>query len=165
MASAAAQKQQEKNKQVVRHFFELLDRHDTERMGQLLVSSTNYSFQPSGMPHMDWNEHKQLLAAFTRAFPDINHNIEDMVAEGDKVAVRFNVTGTHKGEFQGIPPTGRNLSLDEMAFITIIDGKITEGWITSDTMSFMQQIGAVPADADAHASGSSSSKNNNQSGG
>jgi predicted ester cyclase len=78
-----------------------------------------------------------------------------------KVAVRLNVTGTHKGEFQGIPPTGRNLSLDEMAFLTISDGKITEGWITSDTMSFMQQIGAVPADADARASGGSSSKNNN----
>jgi predicted ester cyclase len=67
-----------------------------------------------------------------------------MVAEGDKVAVRLNVTGTHKGEFQGLPPSGRKLSLDEMAFLTIIDGRITEGWITSDTMSFMQQIGAIP---------------------
>ena len=163
--ASAAQKQQEKNKQVVRQFYELLDRHDMERMGLLLVSSTNYSFHSSGMPHMDWNEHKQLLIAVTRAFPDINHKIEDIVAEGDKVAVRLNVTGTHKGEFQGIPPTDKNLSLDEMAFLTIIDGKITEGWITSDTMSFMQQIGVVPADADAHASSSSSSKNNNQSGG
>jgi hypothetical protein len=67
-----------------------------------------------------------------------------MVAEGDKVAVRLNVTGTHKGKFQGIPPSGRKLSLDEMAFLTIIDGRITEGWIISDTMSFMQQIGATP---------------------
>src|SRR5919108_583939 len=119
MASAAAQKQQEKNKQVVRQFYELLDRHDMERMGQLLVSNTNYSFQSSGMPHMDWNEYKQLLIAVTRAFPDINHNIKDIVAEGDKVAVHLNVTGTHKGEFQGIPPTDKNLSLDEMAFLTI----------------------------------------------
>jgi steroid delta-isomerase-like uncharacterized protein len=163
--ASAAQKQQEKNKQVVRQFYELLDRHDLKRMEQLLVSSTNYFFQPSGMPPMDWNGHKQLLAEVTRAFPDLNHNIEDMIAEGDKVAVRLNVTGTHKGEFQGIPPTGKNLSLDEMAFLTIIDGKITEGWITSDTMSFMQQIEAVPADADARASGGSSSRNANQSGG
>ena len=77
-----------------------------------------------------------------------------MVAEGDKVAVRLNVTGTHKGEFQGIPPSGRKLSLDEMAFLTIIDGRITEGWITSDTLNFMQQIGATPTTS--HAIGTNS---------
>ena len=145
--ASAPQKQQEENKQVIRQFFELLDRHDTERMGQLLIASTNYSFHPSGLPSMDWNAHKQLLAIVIRAFPDLCHNIIDLVAEGNKVAVRMNVTGTHKGEFQGIPPSGRSVSLDEMAFVTIMDGKITEGRIISDTMSFMQQIGAVPTDA------------------
>jgi steroid delta-isomerase-like uncharacterized protein len=119
-------------------------------MEQLLISSSNYSFQPSGRPAMDWNTHKQLLAIVTKAFPDICHNIKDMVVEGDKVAVRMNVIGTHKSEFQGIPPSGKSVSLDEMAFITITGGKITEGWIISDTMSFMQQIGAVPTDAYAH---------------
>jgi steroid delta-isomerase-like uncharacterized protein len=109
------------------------------------------------MTPIDWNGHKQLLALITRAFPDLHHNIKDMVAEGDKVAVRLNVTGTHKGEFQGIPPSGRKLSLDEMAFLTIIDGRITEGWITSDTMSFMQQIGAIPT-TDAHATSSTASR-------
>jgi steroid delta-isomerase-like uncharacterized protein len=145
----ASSKQEDINKQVVRLFFELLGRHDTERMEQLLVSSTQYSFHPSGMPPLDWNAHKQLLAAITRGFPDLHHNIKDMVAEGDTVAVRLNVTGTHKGEFQGITPSGKKLSLDEMAFLTIIDGRITEGWITSDTMSFMQQIGAIPTTSSA----------------
>jgi predicted ester cyclase len=74
-----------------------------------------------------------------------------------KVAVRLNVTGTHKGEFQGIPPSGRKLSLDEMAFLTIIDGRITEGWIISDTMSFMQQIGAIPT-TDAHVTSRTTSR-------
>ena len=153
---ASSSKQGEINKQVVRQFFELLDRQDTERMEQLLLSSTQYSFHPSGMPDMDWNAHKQLLAAITRAFPDLHHDVKDIVAEGDKVAVRLNVTGTHKSEFQGIPPSGWKLSLDEMAFLTIIDGRITEGWITSDTMSFMQQIGAIPTDA--HATSSTASR-------
>jgi steroid delta-isomerase-like uncharacterized protein len=153
MASSSS-KQEEINKRIVSQFFELLGRHDTERMEQLVVSSTQYSFHPSGMPPLDWNAHKQLLAAITRAFPDLHHNIKDMVAEGDKVAVRINVTGTHKGEFQGIPPSGRKLSLDEMAFLTIIDGRITEGWITSDTLNFMQQIGATPATS--HAIGTNS---------
>jgi steroid delta-isomerase-like uncharacterized protein len=142
--TSSSSKQEEINKRIVSQFFELLGRYDIERMEQLLVSSTQYSFHPSGMADMDWNAHKQLLATITRAFPDLHHNIKDMVAEGDKVAVRLNVTGTHKGEFQGIQPSGKKLSLDEMAFLTIIDGRITEGWITSDTMSFMQQIGAIP---------------------
>ena len=136
-------KQEEANKQVARQFFELLGRNDIGRMEQLLVSSAHYCFQPSGMQPMDWNGHKQLLDTIMKAFPDLHHDIKDMVAEGDKVAVRLNVTGTHKGEFQGKPPTGRKLSLDEMAFLTIIDGRITEGWVTSDTLSLMQQIGAI----------------------
>jgi steroid delta-isomerase-like uncharacterized protein len=141
---SSSSKQEEQNKQVVRQFFELLDLHDTDRIGQLLVSNTNYSFHIGGMPSpVDWNEHKRLLIGVNNAFPDLNHEIVDLVAERDKVAVRLNVTGTHKGEFQGIPPTGKKLSLDEMGFITIIDGKITEGWISADTMRLMQQIGGI----------------------
>jgi predicted ester cyclase len=67
------------------------------------------------------------------------------VAEDDKVAVRFDVTATHKGEFQGIPPTGKEVSFSGMAFLTVIDGKISEEWATADMMGLMQQIGAIPA--------------------
>jgi ketosteroid isomerase-like protein len=95
--TSSSSEQEEINKRVVRQFFELIGQDDTERMEQLLVSRTNYSFHPSGMPApMDWNRHKQLLAAVTRAFPDIHHEIKDIVAEVDKVAVRLNVTGSYK---------------------------------------------------------------------
>jgi steroid delta-isomerase-like uncharacterized protein len=148
---ASFESQEHENKQIVRQFFELLDRHDTERMGDLLVSNTNYSFHLAGMPSpVDWNEHKRLLAGVINAFPDLHHDIVDMVAERDKVAVRLNVTGTHKGEFQGILPTGKKLSLHEMGFITILDGKIIEGWISSDTMRLMQQIGGLPPSPPPH---------------
>jgi steroid delta-isomerase-like uncharacterized protein len=155
---ASSSKQEETNKQLVRQFFELLDRHNTDRIGQLLVSSTTCTFHVGGMPPVDWNEHKRLLAGVTNAFPDLYHEIEDMVAERDKVAVRLNVTGTHKGEFQGMPPTGKKLSLDEMGFITIIDGKITEMWISADTMRLMQQIGAIPPPSPANTSSSSTAR-------
>ncbi|HKG71546.1 MAG TPA: ester cyclase [Nitrososphaeraceae archaeon] len=156
MASFAAQEQE--NKQIVRQFFELLDRHDTERIGQLLVSNTHYSFHIGGMPSpVDWIEHKRLLAGVNNAFPDLHHEIVDMVAEGDKVAIRLSVNGTHKEEFQGIPPTGKKLSLDEMGFITIIDGKITEGWISADTMRLKQQLGALPPSSPANTSSSTPS--------
>ncbi len=108
MRSSSAQ-EEEQNKQVVRQFFELLDRHDTESMGQLLISSTNYSFHIGGMPSpVDWNEHKRLLTGVNSAFPDLHHEIVDMVAEGDKVAIRLSVTGTHKGDFKAYRRLVRN---------------------------------------------------------
>jgi steroid delta-isomerase-like uncharacterized protein len=136
---------QEQNKQVVRQFFEAFDRHDTERIEQL-VSSTNYSFHSLGMPPMDWNGHKQFIIDITNAFPDIHHDIVDLVAEGeDKVAVRFYATATHKGEFQSIPPTSKKVSFGGMNFFTIIDGKVAEEWVIVDMMGLMQQVGAIPA--------------------
>src|SRR3712207_3842257 len=109
-----------------------------------LVSSTNYALHFSGMPPADWNGTKQFSAAFYSAFPDLRHEIVDMVAEGDKVAVRLNVTGTHKGELQGIPPTNKKVTFDAMDFITLVDGKVAEEWLTADIMGLMQQIGAIP---------------------
>jgi steroid delta-isomerase-like uncharacterized protein len=150
MGSSSAQEQ--KNKQVVRQFFEAFDRHDTERMDQL-VSSTNYSFHFLGMPPMDWNGHKQFIVTVTNAFPDVHHDIVDMVAEGeDKVAIRVINTGTHKGEFQGIPPTDKKVSFGGMQFLAIINGKITEIWGSEDMMGLMQQIGAIPAETHAGSS-------------
>jgi steroid delta-isomerase-like uncharacterized protein len=142
---ASAQEQQ-RNKQVVRQLFEATDKHDTERMGQL-ISSTNYLFHFPGMPPMDWNTTKQFSTALVSSFPDLRHEIVDMVAEGDKVAVRLSVTGTHKGELQGIPPTGKKVTFDAMDFITLIEGKVSEEWLNADIMGLMQQIGAIPGES------------------
>jgi steroid delta-isomerase-like uncharacterized protein len=144
VSSSPSREVEQNNKQVVSQFFEALNRQDTESMDQL-VSSTNYSLHFSGMPPMDWNANKkEFLAPFNKAFPDLTRDIVDMVAEGDKVAVSINVTGTYKGEFQGIPPTGKHVSFTAMDILTIIDGKITEEWTTADMMGLMQQIGAIP---------------------
>ena len=143
--ASSLQEQQQKNKRVVRQFFEAFDRHDVESMEQL-VSTANYSLHFSGMPTMDWTGHKQLISTITSAFPDIHHEIEDVVAEGpDKVAIRMNVIGTHKGEFLGIPQSGKKGSISSMDFFTIIDGKFVEHWVNADMMGLMQQIGAIPA--------------------
>ncbi|MDQ4100680.1 MAG: ester cyclase [Thermoproteota archaeon] len=134
----------EQNKRLVRQFFEALDKHLTDKMDQL-VSSTDYSLHFCGMPPLDWTANKrEFLAPFNKAFPDLTRNIVDMVAEGDKVAVSINVTGTYKGEFQGIPATGKQVSFTAMDILTIKEGKITEEWATADMMGLMQQIGAIP---------------------
>lgn len=142
--TSSAEQEQQRSKQIVCQLFEASNQQDIEKIAKL-VSITNYSFHFSGMPPMDWNGHIQLFTAFNNAFSDLHRNIEDIVAEGGgKVAVRFTITGTHKGELQGIPPSGKRVSFYAMDFLTIIDGKITEEWVTADVMGLMQQIGAIP---------------------
>jgi steroid delta-isomerase-like uncharacterized protein len=135
---------EEQNKQLIRQYFEAYDQQDTERIGQL-VARSNYSFHNSGMPPMDWNGTKQFYNEAWSAFPDLHHEIFDILAEGDKVAVRYNIIGTHKGELQSIPPTGKEVSFGAMDFITLMDGKVAEEWEIADTIGLMQQIGATPA--------------------
>lgn len=78
------------------------------------------------------------------ASPDSHFTIDDMVAEGDKVAVRFTFTGTHTGEAGGIPPTNKKLVFWAINIYKIIDGKVVEGWERADTLGIMQQMGVVP---------------------
>ena len=135
---------EEKNKQVAHQFYDAFNRHDPEGMSHLVSSNASYTFHFAGMPATDWKARKQFVTNVVKAFPDIDHHILDIVAEGDKVALRFNITGTHKGQFQDIPATGKKISVGCMNFLTIIDGKIIEEWSNSDMMGLMQQIGAIP---------------------
>jgi len=78
------------------------------------------------------------------AFPDCQITVKDMVAEGDKVAIRFEFSGTHQGEFMGIPATGNQFSITGMALARISGGKLAEWWENADVMGMMQQLGVVP---------------------
>jgi predicted ester cyclase len=75
---------------------------------------------------VDLDGHTQFAAAFYAAFPDLNHIIEDTVADDDKVAVRVRLEGTHRGEFMGVPPTGKHVTLEFIAMLQIKDGKVVE---------------------------------------
>lgn len=87
---------------------------------------------------------KMFFAAFRLAFPDIRASVDDLIAEGDKVVVRGTWTGTHLGEFMGIPATGNAVNFGVMDEFRISGGKIKEHWGLMDAMSLMQQIGAMP---------------------
>ena len=95
----------EQNKQLIRQVFEFYNKRDMEKVEKLY--SSKHIFHFPGVPPMDWNSHKQFIVGLSKAFPDLHFQIEDIVAEGDKVAYRLTVSGTHKGEFQGIPPTNK----------------------------------------------------------
>ncbi|HOG46203.1 MAG TPA: ester cyclase [Anaerolineae bacterium] len=81
---------------------------------------------------------------FRSAFPDLHVNIEEMVAEGDKVAMRSTIRGTQKGEFMGISPTGMQVSWQAMAIFRVASGKILERWSSQDHLGLLQQLGAIP---------------------
>ena len=88
---------------------------------------------------------KQLFARLHRAFPDLRITIEDLIAEDDKVVVRDTVTGTHRGEYMGLPPTGRSVAYDEIFVCRFADGRIAETWGVVDVLAQMRQLGALPA--------------------
>ena len=80
------------------------------------------------------------------AFPDSHHTIEDLIAEGDKVVTRFTWRGTHRGEFMGVPPTGRHVAVGGIWIHRVEDGRIVEGreWGQLDWLGLLRQLGAVP---------------------
>jgi steroid delta-isomerase-like uncharacterized protein len=80
-----------------------------------------------------------------KAFPDIPFTIEDMVAERDKVAAFVTMSGTHEGKFGGVPPTGRRVSVQQVHWFRIADGKVAEHWAIRDDLSTMRQLGVVSA--------------------
>ena len=87
---------------------------------------------------------RQSLTMQRTAFPDFHFTIEDIMAEGDKVAFRWTYRGTHKGEYMGIAPTGKQLTMPGISIIRIAGGKIVEVWAEMDMLGLLQQIGAVP---------------------
>lgn len=88
---------------------------------------------------------KQVWASLYRAFPDLHLTLEDMIAEGDKVVGRQTVTGTHRGEYMGLPPTGKSVMYNEIFIFRFVDGRIAEIWGVVDVLSQMKQLGMIPA--------------------
>jgi steroid delta-isomerase-like uncharacterized protein len=86
---------------------------------------------------------KRMVADFRAAFPDAHGMIEQVIAEGDVVAFRFVLRGTHRGMFGGIPPTGRRMTLTGMDFVRIADGKFAELWSNQDTLGLLRQLGVM----------------------
>lgn len=89
-------------------------------------------------------DYKQHVSDMYSAFPDFHFTIDDMVAEGDKVAVRLTMTGTHKGAFKGIPITNKKVTMWEIQIDHVAGGKFVEGWSRYNTLGLMQQLGIIP---------------------
>jgi predicted ester cyclase len=126
----------EENKALVRRFYEeFLNGHDVNQAEELFAPNYVLYF-PDGP--MDHERQKQTLTVFRTAFPDLHFTIEDMLAEGDKVATRFR----WQGIFQGIPPSGKQVTVSGIALNRIAEGKLVEDRTELDLLGLMQQLGA-----------------------
>ena len=86
-------------------------------------------------------DYKEAYVAIKKAFPDITVTIEDTVVEGDKIAARYTLRGTHRGEFMGIQPTGKTFEMSEIAIVRTEGGRLAESWAIPDFISLLQQLG------------------------
>lgn len=132
----------EENKALIRHVYELCNRKELDAFFQLL-DPAYIAHSPMGDSSLE--QAKQGETMYFAAFPDVIATIEDMVAEGDKVAIRATWRGTHKGEFMSIAPTGNKIEITYTVIYRIDDGKLAEYWGTPDALRLMQQLGVIPS--------------------
>jgi len=133
------------NKALVRRFVEESNKGRAAAMAVIdELFATNIVYHGGGGEEIrGLKDYKQSSESYN-ALPDFHFTIDDMVAEGDKVAVRFTLTGTHKGEIMGIPPTNKKLTMWGIIIYRVVGGKFVEGWERADTLGLMQQLGVVP---------------------
>ena len=133
------------NEALARSFFKEADRGRTP----VELCAAGFTAYFPGSPPMDLEGFDQFEAMIRSAFSDIRHPIEDLVGVGDDVAVRLRFEGTHTGDFMGVPASSKRFSVDGTAFLRIAGGKVTRFWGFLDQLGLMQQIGGLPAPAQA----------------
>ena len=107
--------------------------------------SSDYIYHgPQGQEFRGTESLKQLLSHYLEAFPDLHIEVEDLIAEGDKVVSRVISRGTHKGELQGIAPTGKEVTTTIILITRLEGGKFAEDWESRDDLGMLQQLGVIP---------------------
>ncbi len=137
------------NKEVVRQFFVALDAQDYDALTGLMDEAfvVPARFIDGAERSVGRDATFELIRGFYRSFPDYTHDIEEIIAEGDRVAVRVVLRGTHLGEYKGVAPTGRQVKYAGTYMGTVIDGVLTEVWSLDDEINLFLQLGMelVPA--------------------
>lgn len=132
----------EQNKAIVRRFIhEIFLKRDLEAVDQLLTDDfTPHTWGGTGGKR----DLKEAIERVTAGISDEEMTIEDIIAEGDLVAVRLTSAATHTGEFMGMPATGNGYEIGEIHFFRLRDGKVAEHWHQADFMGMMKQLGGTP---------------------
>lgn len=134
----------EENKAIVRRYQDLLNAGDLDALDTVAASTISMPEALPGFPP-GLEGARAIAAANLAMIPDFHIAIEELVAEGDRVAARFTITGTHNRDLYGIAPTGRTFRVPGMAQFRIADGKIVEHYGLGDMFAAFQQLGAFPS--------------------
>ena len=130
------------NTDIVRRFIdEIFDAGRAESVDELVTPD----FVSHGLPGSGPGVMKAAISRVAPALSDGRHEIEDIIAEGDRVAVRLTSSAVQSGEFMGMPATGRHYSIEEIHVFRIADGRVAEHWHQGDMLGMMRQLGAMPS--------------------
>ena len=133
----------EENKEVVRRFFSEFANQRNFSAADELVSEDFVMHIASGVDLKGVEVAKKAYSALSNSFPDISYTIEDMVAEGDKVAFRVTIKGTHMQTFGNLAPTNKTFNISRFVIMKFNKNKFYEGWALDDNLSRYQQLGAL----------------------
>lgn len=134
----------EENKLVMHSFTEFINTA-SEKLAEELIAPDAIFYVPGRPDPMRGSAgYLSIIGMMRGGFPDIQWTLEDMVFEGDKVAARFTMRGTHQGNFMGVPPTGKKIEVPAMNFYRLSNGQIVEEHGQPDLLGLLQQIGAAP---------------------
>ena len=135
----------EENRQLIRRFYdEGWTKNNLDVYDELVVDDfTDHQAMPGLPPGREG--FKALNVMFRSAFPDLRVDVDNVVAEDDKVGCRWRSTGTHEGELFGIPPTGNKVEVTATVFYRVENGRLAEGWIARDDVGLMRQLGVIPS--------------------
>jgi len=137
----------EKNKAIIRSFEHACVIGDWAKVEKLAAPNFIYH-NPAYPENLTFEGFKQkVVIDMVKAFPDLEFNIEDIIAEGDKVVGRYSFSGTHKSEFAGIAPTNKRVKFTSIVINRLADGKVVERWVESNSFPLMLQLGVVPLPA------------------
>lgn len=135
----------EENKALVRRFYtEVINQGNLDLVDELVAADFVEHETLPGIPTSGPEAAKGALGMFLAAFPDLQFTPDDIIAEGDKVVVRATMTGTHKGELMGIPPTNKSVKVQVIDIIEFRDGLATAHWGVTDQAAMMEQLGLTP---------------------
>ena len=134
----------ESNKALVRRVFEEIYNQGRYEAADELIATDYLSHQGAGSEIVGAEGVKNSARQQRATFPDLHSFVDDLVAEGDKVVVRFTITGTQLGQWGPLPPTGKPVRFEEIVILRFVDGKVVEQRGLCDNLAALRQLGVVP---------------------
>jgi steroid delta-isomerase-like uncharacterized protein len=132
---------EEQNKAMIRNLYEQWNSRNTDALTEMHAPNAKYNHPSTGATPIPFEKALEGIQMYWQAFPDLTLTVEDIIAEGDKVVVRFIGRGTHQGDLGNIPATGVKTEAGGIEIYHFEDGKIIEVWEISDTLGMMHQLG------------------------